>query len=126
MEEEPIPTPALILQPEEDVDVTSEASELESLEEEKQEPWTYFITKWTIYIIIWVSLYIFFLKQGFGAVFFVVSALIGICLNTRTRRKKKGEVSAYSVFNQNCASIDGTLKAEDLQRQMLYGIAGIR
>ncbi|CAG4988184.1 unnamed protein product [Parnassius apollo] len=124
-EEEPI-TSGLLIQPEENGDVTSEVSELESFEEATQESWRYFIIKWTIYFIIWLTLYILFLKLQFGAVYFIISVLVGIYLNTRTRPKKKGEVSAYSVFNENCVSIDGTLKAEQFEREIRYGAGSVR
>ncbi|XP_047536798.1 SAYSvFN domain-containing protein 1 [Vanessa atalanta] len=110
---------------EESVDA-SELSENGSIIDEKQESWKYFTVKWSIYGLIWVTLYIFFLTLQFGAVFFVISILIGICLNTRTRPKKKGEVSAYSVFNENCVSIDGTLKAEQFEKEIMYGAGGMR
>ncbi|CAH2094755.1 unnamed protein product [Euphydryas editha] len=74
---------------EESIDATSETSEIESIVEENQESWRYFIIKWTT-------------------------------------PKKKGEVSAYSVFNKNCVSIDGTLKAEELEKQMIYGVGSMR
>lgn len=111
---------------EESIDVVSETSEIESFAVENQESWRYFTIKWSIYAIIWVTLYIYFLSIQFGAVFFVLSALVGIFLNTRTRPKKKGEVSAYSVFNENCVSIDGTLKAEQIEKQMLFGAGAAR
>ncbi|KAM3960513.1 SAYSVFN motif domain containing 1 [Aphomia sociella] len=120
------PPPDLPLQPEDPaVEEPTEESELESFAEEKQESWRYFIIKWLIYSLTWLTLYIFFLKIQFGAVFFVLSVLIGIYFNTRTRPKKKGEVSAYSVFNENCVSIDGTLKAEQLEREIMYGAGGV-
>lgn len=124
--EEPTPKhlpPTVIEEP---VDVASETSEAESLEPENQESWRYFIIKWSIYTLIWLTLYIFFLKLQFGAVFFVFSVLIGIYLNTRTRPRKKGEVSAYSVFNENCVSIDGTLKAEQFEREIMFGSGSMR
>ncbi|VVD00982.1 unnamed protein product [Leptidea sinapis] len=93
--------------------------------EENQETWKYFLVKWSIYSIIWLTLFIYFIKLQFGAVFFVISALVGICLNTRTRPKKKGEISAYSVFNENCESIGGTLNAEQLQKEMMFGFGGV-
>lgn len=49
------------------------------------------------------------------------SMLFGVYFNTRTTRKKN-EVSAYSVFNENCHSIDGTLKAEQFEREIRYGV----
>ncbi|KAJ2953442.1 hypothetical protein O0L34_g1036 [Tuta absoluta] len=127
MEEEPVfkeRPPAY----EDPIEAVSEVSELESVEEEIQNPesWKYFITKWTIYTIIWATGWMFFIMQGFGAVYFAISILIGICLNTSVRKKRPGEASAYSVFNKNCESIDGDLKAEELQRQMMMGIGGIR
>ncbi|XP_045502593.1 uncharacterized protein LOC123699643 [Colias croceus] len=110
---------------EESVDLTSEVSEVESIEE-NQESWRYCMIKWTIYAIIWLTLFIYFLKLQFGAVFFVISVLIGICLNTSTKPKKRGEVSAYSVFNENCVSIDGTLKAEQFEKEIRYGAGSVR
>ncbi|XP_047511982.1 uncharacterized protein LOC125054271 [Pieris napi] len=106
------------------VDVTSETSEVEY--EENQETWGYCVLKWSIYGVIWLTLYIIFLNLQFGAVFFVISVLIGICLNTSTRPKKKGEISAYSVFNKNCKSIDGTLKAEQFEKEIRYGAGTVR
>ncbi|CAF4867795.1 unnamed protein product [Pieris macdunnoughi] len=106
------------------VDVTSETSEVEY--EENQETWRYCVLKWSIYGVIWLTLYIIFLNLQFGAVFFVISVLVGICLNTSTKPKKKGEISAYSVFNKNCKSIDGTLKAEQFEKEIRYGAGTVR
>lgn len=47
-------------------------------------------------------------------------------LNTRTGPKRKHEISAYSVFNKNCESIPGTLKAEQFEREMRYGAGSVR
>ncbi|XP_063628100.1 SAYSvFN domain-containing protein 1 [Cydia splendana] len=122
--EEPTASEYPLHQLEGSTDLASETSEVEeTLAPGSQESWRYFIIKWTIYTIIWLTLYAFFLKIQFGAVFFVFSVLIGIYLNTRTGPKRKGEVSAYSVFNKDCASIDGTLKAEQLMKEMMYGSA---
>ncbi|KOB62104.1 hypothetical protein OBRU01_25458, partial [Operophtera brumata] len=98
-------------------DAASETSEVESFAEPNQESWKYFILKWSLYSVIWVSLFMYFIMVQFGAVFFTLSVLVGIYLNTRTRPRKSGEVSAYSVFNRDCQSINGTLDAEQLQRQ---------
>lgn len=122
----PPPVKKTLIQPEDPSDITSEVSELESFAEESKESWKYFIVKWFLYAVIWSTCFGYFVMLQFGAVFFTVSVLLGIYFNTRTRPKKKGEVSAYSVFNENCQSIDGTLKAEELERQMLYGAAGAR
>ncbi|XP_063831238.1 SAYSvFN domain-containing protein 1 [Ostrinia nubilalis] len=113
-------------EPESPSEVASETSEVESFIEEQPESWQYFTIKWAIVGIVWLALFIVFLKIQFGAVFFVISVLVGICINTRTRPKKRGEVSAYSVFNENCVSIDGTLKAEQFEREIRYGAASVR
>ncbi|XP_045533030.1 uncharacterized protein LOC123720463 [Pieris brassicae] len=110
---------------EDTVDLTSETSEVE-YNEENQESWRYCMLKWSIYGVIWLTLYIIFLNLQFGAVFFVISVLIGIYVNTSTRPKRKGEISAYSVFNKNCKSIDGTLKAEQFEKEIRYGAGTVR
>lgn len=98
----------------------------ESAVDIKEESWRYCIIKWSIYAIVWLTLYAIFLKLQFGAVFFVISALLGIYFNTRTRPRRIGEVSAYSVFNQNCVSIDGTLKAEQFEKEIRFGPGTVR
>ncbi|CAH1110733.1 unnamed protein product [Psylliodes chrysocephalus] len=58
----------------------------------------------------------------YGLCFILWSILyVGIYINTRTTPKRRGEVSAYSVFNKDCKSIDGTLKAEQFEREIRYG-----
>lgn len=78
-----------------------------------------------LYFVLWATLYIIAIKFEFGAVYFVVSALIFIWLNTHTRQKKLGELSAYSVFNPDCKAIEGTLNASQLEREIRYGIGSI-
>ena len=68
--------------------------------------------------MIWITLYAISIKLEFGVVFIMISMLVGICVNTRSSKRKKNEPSAYSVFNQNCESIDGTFKAEMFEKQM--------
>ncbi len=36
-------------------------------------------------------------------------------------RRPRHEPSAYSVFNKDCESIDGTLTAEQFERELRYG-----
>lgn len=76
--------------------------------------------------VLWASVYAIFIKLQFGTVYLLLSGLIGMYVNTRTRPKKKNEVSAYSVFNKNCESILGTLKAEQFEREMRYGAGSVR
>jgi len=61
-----------------------------------------------------------FVQLGFGAIYFIVSSLVLIWRNTKKTPRKVGEPSAYSVFNPNCEAIDGTLKAEHLEKQLLF------
>lgn len=79
-----------------------------------------------LYFLLWATLYIIALEYEFGAVYFVLSALVFICLNTRSRPKRRGELSAYSVFNPNCEAIEGTLDASQFEKEIRYGIAGAR
>ncbi|XP_058840212.1 uncharacterized protein LOC131695730 [Topomyia yanbarensis] len=70
-----------------------------------------------VYFLFWVTLYAIAIELRFGVVFLMLSALVAIYFNTRTE-KIPGEISAYSVFNKNCESIDGTLKAEQFEREI--------
>ncbi|XP_029722884.1 SAYSvFN domain-containing protein 1 [Aedes albopictus] len=70
-----------------------------------------------VYFLFWVTLYAIAIELRFGVVFLMISALVGIYFNTRTE-KEPGEISAYSVFNENCEAIDGTLKAEQFEREI--------
>ncbi|KYM96509.1 PREDICTED: uncharacterized protein LOC108779399 [Cyphomyrmex costatus] len=79
-----------------------------------------------LYFLLWATLYMIALEYEFGAVYFILSALIFICLNTRSGPKRRGEPSAYSVFNPNCEAIEGTLDASQFEKEIRYGIGGIR
>ncbi|XP_017123978.1 SAYSvFN domain-containing protein 1 isoform X1 [Drosophila elegans] len=83
-------------------------------------------TLWAVYLLFWITLYAIAIKLSFGLVFLMFSALFGIYFNTRTDPKKRNEMSAYSVFNKNCESIDGTLKAEQFEREIRYGSGSVR
>uniref|UniRef100_A0A0A9X757 SAYSvFN domain-containing protein 1 n=1 Tax=Lygus hesperus TaxID=30085 RepID=A0A0A9X757_LYGHE len=79
------------------------------------------ITKYLTYFTLWVVPYILLIKVGFGAVYFCVTALLFIYFNTRTRPKLMNEPSAYSVFNQDCAPIEGAVSSEQLEKQLRSG-----
>ncbi|XP_034475459.1 SAYSvFN domain-containing protein 1 [Drosophila innubila] len=83
-------------------------------------------TLWGVYFLFWVTLYVIAIELKFGLVFLMFSALFFIYFNTRTGPKKSNELSAYSVFNKNCESIDGTLKAEQFENEIRYGSASVR
>ncbi|KAL1512654.1 hypothetical protein ABEB36_002213 [Hypothenemus hampei] len=111
----------------EDEDVSDSCLLMEPIEEnlEVTEPspsWTVLdYVQCIILFLLWATVYVIFIQFQFGTVYLVVSAIIGMYLNTRTSPKKKNEISAYSVFNKNCESIDGTLDAEKMTRDMIYG-----
>ena len=85
-------------------------------------PW--YIT--ALYVVLWLLLWGFFVEIEFGVVYIILSAFAFIVLSLRGSRRRIGELSAYSVFNENCESIDGTLTAEQFEREMRYGPAAVR
>ncbi|XP_053984169.1 SAYSvFN domain-containing protein 1 [Hylaeus volcanicus] len=78
-----------------------------------------------LYFLLWATLYVIAIKFEFGLVYLTLSALIFIWLNTHTRPKQVGELSAYSVFNPDCKAIEGTLDASQFEREIRYGIGGM-
>lgn len=74
---------------------------------------------YAVYFLFWATLYAIAIQLKFGVVYFMLSLLLGIYfLGTRTEPKLANEPSAYSVFNPNVESIDGTLKAEQFEREI--------
>lgn len=70
--------------------------------------------------LMWLIMFKVFIIIEFGAVYFICSAFIFIWYNMRSEPKKKGEISAYSVFNPDCKPIDGTFTAEQFERELLH------
>ena len=85
-------------------------------------PW--YIT--ALYVTLWLLMFGFFVEVEFGVVFIILSAFAFIVLSLRGSRRRIGELSAYSVFNENCEQIDGTLMAEQFEREMRYGPTAVR
>ncbi|XP_012060829.1 PREDICTED: uncharacterized protein LOC105624079 [Atta cephalotes] len=111
------------------VDVEEDVQEIDVQEEDNTQESQSTVLKRVIYLLyflLWATLYMIALEYEFGAVYFVLSALIFICLNTRSGPKRRGEPSAYSVFNPNCEAIEGTLDASQFEKEIRYGIGGIR
>lgn len=77
-----------------------------------------FVAKLTL----WCLLMTLFVVLEFGAVFFVLSVFYVMFTNFRKRPRLRGELSAYSVFNPNVEAIDGSLTAQDLERQLTFGV----
>lgn len=78
------------------------------------------IIKLSLKFLLWAILFAIFIRFEFGVVYLVVSLLVIIYLNTGVR-KKKGHLSAYSVFNPNLERIEGTVTAEQLQKNLMGG-----
>ncbi|KYM83586.1 Uncharacterized protein C6orf64 [Atta colombica] len=111
------------------VDVEEDVQEIDVQEEDNTQESQSTVLKriiYLLYFLLWATLYMIALEYEFGAVYFVLSALIFICLNTRSGPKRRGEPSAYSVFNPNCEAIEGTLDASQFEKEIRYGIGGIR
>lgn len=73
-------------------------------------------------VLLWITLFAISVMYEFGAAFFLCTAIPIMYYNTSTRRRVQGEPSAYSVFNANCEAIEGTLTAEKLQKEMMFGL----
>ncbi|KAK2576431.1 hypothetical protein KPH14_005764 [Odynerus spinipes] len=78
-----------------------------------------------LYFALWATLYVIAIEIEFGTVYFIGSTLVLIYLNTRSTPRKKGELSAYSVFNPNCEAIEGTLDASQFEREIRYGALSV-
>lgn len=71
--------------------------------------------------ILWSLMMALAVHVEFGAVFFVITLFYIILTNFKTSPRKRGELSAYSVFNPNFETIHGTVTPEQFERQLLYG-----
>ncbi|XP_013775459.1 uncharacterized protein LOC106460314 [Limulus polyphemus] len=76
-------------------------------------------------VFFWLLLWFLFIVLEFGAVFFVFSIFYFMYRNFRKTTRKPGELSAYSVFNPNYEAIQGTLKAEQFERELKFGAGSI-
>jgi len=95
----------------EDEDVDNEESERDWLD------WGILFLKFGL----WLVFQALFVKLEFGAVFFIFSGLVFMYFNMGNRKRKPGEMSAYSVFNPNCETIKGTFTAEQFENQIRRG-----
>lgn len=79
----------------------------------------------TLKILLWCLSMALFVVLEFGAVFFVCSVFYFMYINLRTSPRKVDEISAYSVFNPGCQRIEGTLSAEQFERELKYGVTSV-
>lgn len=71
--------------------------------------------------LLWLVLLGLFVELEFGLPYFVLSMFYWIYIGTRgPGERQNGEKSAYSVFNPGCEAIQGTLTAEQLERELQY------
>lgn len=71
--------------------------------------------------LFWIVLWGFFIQIEFGTVFFIISMFYWVYASMQAGTRKPWEPSAYSVFNENCEAIEGTLNAEQFERELKYG-----
>ncbi|XP_054424709.1 SAYSvFN domain-containing protein 1 [Pteronotus mesoamericanus] len=70
-------------------------------------------------VLLWLVLLGLFVELEFGLAYFVLSLFYWMYVGTRgPGEKKEGEKSAYSVFNPGCEAIQGTLTAEQFEREL--------
>ena len=72
-------------------------------------------------LLFWIVLWGFFIQIEFGTVFFIISMFYWVYASMQAGTRKPWEPSAYSVFNENCEAIEGTLNAEQFERELKYG-----
>ena len=75
--------------------------------------------------LFWILLWGFFIQIEFGTVFFIVSMFYWVYTSMQAGTRKAWEPSAYSVFNENCEAIDGTLNAEQFERELKFGAGAV-
>ncbi|XP_064621377.1 uncharacterized protein LOC135484145 isoform X2 [Lineus longissimus] len=80
---------------------------------------TYPYTSLILKVILWLVLWCLFIELEFGAVYFVTSLLYVIYASLRTG--PRNGPSAYSVFNENFETLEGTFTAEEFDSQMRRG-----
>lgn len=80
---------------------------------------------WKIFLIkclLWLTLFVIFIRIEFGAIYFIISLLYVIWTSMSShRRRRTHQLSAYSVFNKNFEKIQGTFSGEDYDRQLRRG-----
>lgn len=82
---------------------------------------SYFSTDRLLKLLLWLCLLGTFVFLGLGGVFLLISSFFVIYSSMGSNTRKKGELSAYSVFNPNCQRLQGQLTAEQFERELKYG-----
>ncbi|CAB3386765.1 Hypothetical predicted protein [Cloeon dipterum] len=76
--------------------------------------------------LLWLTLLLASYQLELALAYCLISAIFFVYMCTRTRPRKPNEPSAYSVFNPNCQAIDGSLTAEQFEREIRGGPASVR
>ena len=76
-------------------------------------------------IVLWCCCFGFFVQVGFGSVFFVLSLFYFMYKSMRSDTRRPWEPSAYSVFNEYCEAIDGTLTGEQFDKELKFGAGSV-
>ena len=76
-------------------------------------------------LLFWLVLWGFFVQIEFGTVFFILSMFYWVYVSMQAGSRKPWEPSPYSVFNENCEAIDGTLNAEQFERELKFGAGAV-
>ncbi len=75
--------------------------------------------------LLWCILQALFIEIEFGVIFFIASCLFFMVVSLKGSRRKPNELSAYSVFNKNFERIEGTLTAEQFDKEIRHGPASV-
>lgn len=92
-------------------------------DQNNEEAFSWFIL--VLKFLFWSLLWGFFIQIEFGTVFFFVSMFYWVYASMQAGSRKAWEPSAYSVFNENCEAIDGTLNAEQFERELKFGAGSV-
>jgi len=81
------------------------------------------LDKWilALKIVFWLVLWKVFILLEFGTVFFMLSMFYWVYASMSCGSRKQWEPSAYSVFNKDFETIDGTFTAEQFERELKFG-----
>lgn len=77
--------------------------------------------KYASLLALWVTGYFYTSRAGWAPLYILGTIVLGIFTNLGKRRE--GEVSAWSVFNEDFRELPGTLNAEAFDQQIRHGNA---
>lgn len=76
-------------------------------------------------IALWLILWKVFILMEFGTVYFILSLFYWVYFSMSYGSRKEWEPSAYSVFNKDFETIDGTFTAEQFEKELKYGAGAV-